>query len=108
MTNLNPDSLSDISTQSWLSRMGGSFVGCLIGIILIPAAICLIVWNENRAVDAADAITRGLGSVVEVSSKTSDPKNNNKLVYVTGLLSNNQALIDPITQFSSPNLLKLE
>ena len=43
------DSFSETSTQGWLSRLGGSLIAALIGLILVPAAIVLLYWNEGSA-----------------------------------------------------------
>ncbi|MEJ1975927.1 MAG: hypothetical protein WDN49_07265 [Acetobacteraceae bacterium] len=56
------DSFTTVSSESWLSRLMGAFVGILIGLLLIPGAIWLIAWNEGRAVDTARALAEGSGA----------------------------------------------
>jgi hypothetical protein len=108
MADLNPDRFTETSTTSWLSRIGNSFVGIIVGLILIPVAIVLLSWNEGRAVTAYNALKRGAGSIVEVSSSTVDPKNNQQLVYVSGEVGSAKPALDPLTGLSTSNLLRLE
>ena len=46
-------SFTETTQQGFLSRIGGSFVGLLLGPVLIIVAVALLWWNEGRAVQAA-------------------------------------------------------
>ena len=107
MADLN-NSITETTTTGWLSRMGSSLMGVLIGIILLPCAIFLLSWNEGRAVTAATGLKRGLSSIVEVSADTVNPQNNSKLVYLNGTVSGAAPAVDPWNKLSATGLLRLQ
>jgi len=107
MADLN-NSLTETTTTGWLSRMGSSLVGVLIGIFLLPCAIFLLSWNEGRAVTAATGLKRGLSSIVEISADTVNPQNNSKLVYLNGTVSGATPAVDPWNKLSATGLLRLQ
>jgi hypothetical protein len=107
MADLNT-SITETTTTGWLSRMGSSLVGVLIGIVLLPCAIFLLSWNEGRAVTAATGLKRGLSTIVEVSADTVNPQNNLKLVYLNGILSGATPAVDPWNKLSANGLLRLQ
>ena len=107
MAELN-NSITETTTTGWLSRMGSSLMGVLIGIILLPCAIFLLSWNEGRAVTAATGLKRGLSSIVEVSADTINPQNNSKLVYLNGSVSGVTPAVDPWNKLSATGLLRLQ
>src|ERR1700676_5035950 len=80
------DSFTETSTEGWGSRFGGSLVAALIGLVLVPAAVVLLYWNEGRAVDAIRALNRGAAAIVEVNAAAVDPAMDGKLVHVSGML----------------------
>ena len=53
------DQFTEVSTEGWGQRLGGSLIAALIGLILVPASIVLLYWNEGRVVDAIRALERG-------------------------------------------------
>ena len=101
------DQLTETSTEGWGSRLGGSLVASLIGLILVPAAIILMYWNEGRAVDAIRALNRGASSIVEVNAATVDPLGNGKLVHVSGMLQPATPAKDPVFGVSGDGLVRL-
>ena len=107
MTDLN-NSITETTTTGWLSRMGSSLMGVLIGIILLPCAIFLLSWNEGRAVTAATGLKRGLSTIVEVSADTVNQQNNSKLVYLNGTVSGATPAVDPWNKLSATGLLRLQ
>jgi hypothetical protein len=107
MAELN-NSITETTTTGWLSRMGSSLVGVLIGIVLLPCAIFLLSWNEGRAVTAATGLKRGLSTIVEVNADTVNPQNNSKLVYLNGILSGATPAVDPWNKLSAAGLLRLQ
>jgi hypothetical protein len=101
------DSLTETSTEGWGSRLGGSLVAALIGLILVPAAIVLMYWNEGRAVDAIRALNRGAAAVVEVNSAAVDPGTNGRLVHVTGMLQPTTPAKDPVFGVTGDGIARL-
>ena len=108
MANPHPDQFSEVKKTGWLSRIGGSLVGFLLGLVLIPASIASLVWNEHRAVQALNALERGLGATVTISSSAIDEKNDQRLVYLTGALTSAATAMDPATKFSVKHALRLQ
>ena len=108
MADLNSDSFTETTTTGWFSRMGSSLVGALIGIVLLPAAIFVLSWNEGRAVTAATGLKRGLSTIVEISADTVNTQNNSKLIYLNGTVTGVTPAIDPWNQLSATGLLRLQ
>ena len=107
MAELN-NSITETTTTGWLSRLGSSLVGVLIGIVLLPCAIFLLSWNEGRAVTAATGLKRGLSTIIEVSADTVNQQNNSKLVYLKGIVNGVTPAIDPWNKLSATGLVRLQ
>jgi hypothetical protein len=101
------DGLTETSTEGFGSRLGGSLVAALIGLILVPAAIVLLYWNEGRAVDAIRALDRGAAAIVEVDSAAVTPGTNGKLVHVVGMLQPTTPATDPVFEVTADGLVRL-
>ncbi len=85
---------SEVTSTSWIGRVGKSILGVLIGIVLIIAAIVLLCWNEGRAVTTARSLAEGRGAVVEVGATSIDSSNEGRLVYVNGEIAAQAPLTD--------------
>jgi hypothetical protein len=81
------DEVSEVQRTGWLSRLGHSFVGVLVGLLLIVGSGVLLFWNEGRAIEMAQSLTEGAAVVVEVEAAKLDPANDGRLVYVAGPIS---------------------
>jgi hypothetical protein len=101
------DSFTETSTQGWGSRLGGSLIAALIGLLLVPAAIVLLYWNEGRAVDAIRALNRGAAAIVEVNSAAVDPGGNGELVHLSGTLQPSTSAKDPVFGVTGDGLVRL-
>ncbi len=91
---MSQDSITEVTSQSWFSRIGSSIRGILTGFVLIGAAFCLLFWNEGRAVTRAKSLDEGAGIVVSASVEAVDPTNEGKLIHVTGPTKTNDVLED--------------
>src|SRR4051812_18829058 len=78
------DHFTETSSQGFGSRLGGSFLGLLIGPLLGIAAIVLLWWNEGRAVQAIVGLKDAASQVVEAEASGPSPANEGKLIHVTG------------------------
>jgi hypothetical protein len=78
------------TTQSWLSRLMGSVVGVLFGILLFFGSFFVLWINEGRT----DLSTIADDSIA-VSAASVDPANEGKLVAAAGTLSADEPLGDP-------------
>lgn len=103
----NQDSYTEVTEQSWFSRIGESIKGILFGLVLIVVAFCLLFWNEGRAVTRAKALEEGAGVVVSVNQDQLTPSNEGRLTHLSGLAETEQTLSDPVFGVSATGL-KLE
>jgi Transmembrane protein 43 len=101
------DTFTETSTQGYGSRIGGSLIAALIGLILVPVAVVLLYWNEGRAVDAIRALNRGAAAIVEVNASVVDPGSNGKLVHVSGMLQPGTPAKDPVFGVTGDGLVRL-
>jgi hypothetical protein len=101
------DQYTEVTTQGYFSRLGGSLIGVLIGLLLVPAAVILLYWNEGRAVDALVALDLGAKQVIEVSAGSPDPAADGKLVHMTGELAAPNPARDPVFGVTGAGLVRL-
>ncbi|HWG05280.1 MAG TPA: TMEM43 family protein, partial [Beijerinckiaceae bacterium] len=101
------DQFTESTTTGWGQRLVGSLVAVIFGLILVPVSIGLLYWNEGRAVEAIQALSRGASSIVEVNPDTVDPQTNGKLVHVTGMMQPTTPARDPVFSVTGDGLLRL-
>jgi len=89
------DRFTETTSRSWLQRIVNSFVGALVGFILVIASIAAIFWNEGRAIETARSLAEGAGAVISVDAGKVDPANEGKLVHIMGTASATAPLADP-------------
>ena len=90
------DEFTEVTSESWFSRIMDSIKGILVGIILIPVAIFLLFWNENRAVDTAKGLKEGAAAVVSADPAKVESAHEQKLVHLTGEATCKDVLRDPL------------
>lgn len=100
-------SLTDVSHNSWFSRVAGAFMGMIFGLILFVVAFPLILWNEGRAVHRAQDLDEGEKNSIAISVDQIDPQHDGKLVYASGTATTQESLRDPIFGVSASNALRL-
>ena len=98
------DSYSEVSTESWFSRISNSIKGILFGAGLFAIAFPVLFWNEGRAVDRYKTLQEGRGQVVSISSTDVDSVNNETLVHVQGRAETDEILEDPVFGISQKAL----
>jgi hypothetical protein len=103
----DPDTFTETTTNGWGGRIGQSIVGVFIGILLIPAAIALLYWNDGRAVEAISALNQGLHHVVDATPDAVLPANDGKLVHLTGQVTTTTPASDPAFGVTGDGLLRL-
>jgi hypothetical protein len=81
-----------VETEGYLSRLGGSIKGVLVGIIFFVVSFPLLWWNEGRAVKTARSLEEGATSVVSVTKL--DPANEGKLIHFSGDAHSDETLTD--------------
>lgn len=87
--------VTETTTQSWGSRVGGAFKGILLGLIFIALSAGALFWNEGRTIKRAKALTEGANNVITISADSVKAENEGKLVYLTGDAVSEDELVDP-------------
>jgi len=104
---MSQDRFTEVTSQGWLSRIGGAIKGILFGLILFVLAFPLLFWNEGRAVDRAKTLEEGQGLVISIGADSINPANNHKLVHASAKANTEETLSD--SEFNiSRNALKLK
>ena len=85
---------TEVSSQGWLSRLGGAITGVLFGIVMVPASMGLLFWNEGRAVKTYKTLKEGAGAVVSVAADAPQAGNEGKLVHLSGMAATTETLTD--------------
>jgi hypothetical protein len=81
---MSNDHFTEVTHESWLSRIGGAIVGVLVGLLLFVVSFPLLFWNEGRSVKEYKSLKEGAGAVVSVDPSKNDPANIGKLVHLSG------------------------
>ncbi|HCD30909.1 MAG TPA: hypothetical protein DER01_00775 [Phycisphaerales bacterium] len=100
------DQFTEITNESWFSRIGSSIKGILTGIVLILVAFPILFLNEGRAVKRYKTLKEGGSNVVSVSTDTLNAENEGKLVHLSGMAQTQDTLTDPTFDVSI-NAIKL-
>lgn len=90
------DVFRETTSTSWFGRIGNSLKGILFGGLFFIGSIILLFWNEGRAVKTADSLKEGARAVVSVSASEVLPANDKKLIHVSGEVTTEETLRDPI------------
>ena len=87
--------VTETTTESWGSRLGGSIKGVLIGGALFIAGFPVLFYNEGNSVKTAKAIDEGEGACIAVESNANiDQEYNDKLVHMSGKADTQDVLAD--------------
>jgi Transmembrane protein 43 len=89
------DSITEITSEGWFSRIGGAIKGVLFGAALTLLSCAVLFWNEGRAVKTARALEEGRGIAVAVGSDAVNAANEGKLIVASGEAMGMSGLLDP-------------
>jgi hypothetical protein len=98
---LSQDSFTEVTHQSWFSRLAGAIKSVLAGIFLFIISFPLLWWNEGRAVHTAQGIQDFGAVAVAIQPDKVDPQNDKKPVCLTGEATTKETLADPDFKVSS-------
>ena len=104
---MDDDSYTEVSSESWFSRIGDSIKGILFGLILFIVAFPLLWWNEGRSVERYNSLQEGQGVVISVAADAVNAANNGRLVHTKGLATTEEILQDDVFNVLAP-AIKLE
>ena len=97
---MEQDSFTEITNQSWLSRIGGAIKNIFLGLILFLIAFPLLFWNEGRAVKRHKTLNKGENIVISISNNQVDSANEGALIHINGLATTEKILNDPVFNVS--------
>ena len=89
-----PDTYTEVTHESWFSRLRGAFKGVIFGFLLVLLGFWLLFKNEGRAVERYKTLKEGGASVVSVDSGAIDPAYEGQLVHTSGLAETPDFLTD--------------
>jgi hypothetical protein len=89
------DSYVEVTHEGFLGQIGGSFIGAFIGIILFVIGVPVLWFNEGRSVNRAKTIHFANDHIVIAKADVLNPKNEKKLIYVTGVATTKEVMKDP-------------
>ncbi len=98
------DDFTEVTSQSWGSRLGGAVKGILVGLVLFGLAFVVLFWNEGRAVKRQKALEEGGGMVVPVAADKVAAGNEGELVHLTGEATTDETLEDPVFKVAATAL----
>lgn len=92
------------SETSWWSRIKTALVGILLGVVLIPASVIGLSWNEARSLRSAKSLQEAAAQLVSVSPDAIKPENEQRLIHLSGEIRVKDPLTDPRFLVSAPAL----
>lgn len=96
------DDYTEITSESWFSRIADSIKGILFGFILFVIAFPLLWWNEGHSVERYNSLKEGQGVVISIPATAVDTGNNGKLVHTQGMATTEEILQDDVFGVSAP------
>jgi len=92
----------------WFDRLGASFRGLGLGLVMIIAGTWLLWWNEGNFVGTGDALREAQLVTEELGDPTQlDSSKNGRLVHAAGPVETRDILTDPVFGLSI-NAIRLE
>lgn len=104
---MSHDSFSEVSQTGWLSRLGKSITGVVIGLALAVGAFPLLWWNEGRSVKTYQGLKEGEKIAISVAAETVDSGNDGKLVHIVGHAQAHDEVTDRVFGAKLPGAIKI-
>jgi hypothetical protein len=92
--------VQEVTTTSWGSRIMSAFWGVLFGIALIIGSCYLVFWNEGNGLHTAQSLEEAQRVLISVPNAPVDPKNDNLVIYTSGLATTDDVLHDALFDVS--------
>lgn len=94
---MNSDVVKVTNKQGFFGKLGNSFSGIVVGIILLFGGISLLWWNEHNNVKNIKDVKEMRDQVIDVSSSKIDEANEGKLIATNGKLNYNDSVMTDST-----------
>lgn len=104
---MSNDSFSEVTSTGWLSRIGKSITGVLVGLLLTVAAFPVLWWNEGRSVKTYQGLVEGEKIAITVPAEAVDPANDGKLIHLSGRAEAKDQVTDSVFGIGTPGTIKL-
>lgn len=104
---MSNDHFTEVTQTGWLSRIGKSITGVLIGIVLVIVAFPVLWMNEGRSVKTYKGLVEGEKVTVEAKSEAVDAANDGKLVHTIGTAETKEPVRDDVFHVGGDNIIKL-
>lgn len=99
---------TETRSVGWFERLGGSFRGLGLGLVIIAAGTWLLWWNEGNFVGTGDALREAQAVTVELGDPAQvDSSKNGKMIHAAGPVETTDILSDPVFGLSI-NAIRLE
>ena len=98
--------IKETITTSWGSRLGDSFKGILIGLLLVLISCGVLFWNEGRTINRTRALKETSKAVVEAKLDSVDSQLEGKVIHLSGNAETSEVLRDDYFNVST-NAIKL-
>ncbi|WP_295456677.1 TMEM43 family protein [uncultured Thiodictyon sp.] len=102
---MSDDSYTEVTSESWFSRIGGSFKSIAFGLLLFIAAFPLLWWNEGNSVERYNSLKESQGVVIAVAADAVNPSNDGRLIHVKGLATTDETLKDDVFGVTAPAIV---
>ncbi len=100
------ESFTEVTSQSWFSRLGQSIKSVGTGLIIFIASFFVLFWNESSAVKNIHGIEEGQSKVVSLAEPKVDSSKNGQLVHLSGDAVTSDTVTDPVLGVSE-NAIRL-
>eukprot|EP00565_Helicotheca_tamesis_P008985 CAMPEP_0185723646 /NCGR_PEP_ID=MMETSP1171-20130828/416_1 /TAXON_ID=374046 /ORGANISM="Helicotheca tamensis, Strain CCMP826" /LENGTH=413 /DNA_ID=CAMNT_0028391381 /DNA_START=39 /DNA_END=1280 /DNA_ORIENTATION=+ len=101
------DEYTEVSEQGYCGRIGNSFKGILIGILLFFGSGAFLFWNEGRSAKRYASLKQGSKVSIAVKNDKVLSVNDGKLVVVSGYATTDETLRDAMFGVEKTNALQL-
>ena len=91
---MSDDQFSEVTSESWFSRISGAIKGIIFGLILFLISFPILFWNEGRAVERYKTLKEGGGSVISANADSINNDFEGKLVHLSGKAITDEILED--------------
>ncbi|RFC48066.1 MAG: Protein of unknown function DUF1625 [Verrucomicrobia bacterium] len=98
------DVITEVTTESWFSRIRNAFGGIVVGLVLFIGAFPALTWNEKRFIDRTRGLKEVAGQTISVDGKTLDAAADGKAIHFSAEATTKQGVKDDTFGIAEPAL----